>query len=158
MAPGRKRSFCLFDTETNEKSGRYTGQTPQKAALSCFSTIITKYKKLQQQLPSPFKITIKEITQNSNKKIYMYEFIDFNANHEERIQQRVREYERCLRAQYSRMGNNKTIRRMPVPDNPKQKITNPTKISNEESGKEPIADLVIEIAMPIIKNDFIIEI
>jgi len=154
----RKRSFCLFDTETNKRSGRYTGQTPQKAALGCFSTIITKYKKLQQQLPSPFKITIKEITPNSNGKIYMYEFIDFNATHEEHIQRRVREYERSLRARYGRMKCNKTIRRIPIPDNLKQKITNPIKISNEEIGKEPISDLMIETTIPVIKNDIVIEV
>ena len=70
----QRRRFCLIDEETNKQSGRVSARTPKRAALYYTASLMRKYKKLQQPIPMVLKITIRETTPNSSKKIYMYEY------------------------------------------------------------------------------------
>lgn len=149
------RYFCLFDTETFEQTGRYTGRTPQQAARKCFSSLVVRYKKQSLQLPVPFKLTIKEITINSSKNTYTYD-CEVNQIHEQAIRRRVNEFDRLLRSRYGKMKCNKIITPITIAHTkPKAKSS---VFDEGDTNREPIVDLVIQSQPILIESNLVIEI
>jgi hypothetical protein len=67
------RTFKLQIGDSDEYTGRYTGNSPYQAANKAFSEYLRSKKRKRQSTTGSFKFTLVESTQNSNHKMYRYQ-------------------------------------------------------------------------------------
>ena len=67
------RTFKMQIGNSEEFTGRYTGNSPSQAASKAFTEYIRNRKKNKQTTNGSFMFTLVESTQNSNHKAYNYQ-------------------------------------------------------------------------------------
>ena len=67
-----QRYFKVIDEHTGELFGRFSGQTPKQAASKAFTKICQINKRNGIDMPTDINISMRESTQQSNKKMYRY--------------------------------------------------------------------------------------